>query len=296
LAAQKAKGIAMIKTPSGLQVPVYLMNFPFTLDTGYTNNALMVLVKDKEINHEIAFSQFLTLYHHITKNSLVYLLPSEGNFQDQTYVANLGCYLPHIKDRDIILMSNFKSIPRQGEEKVGVRFFTSMGYEIFQSPYFWEGEADLKYLQKNIYIAGYGQRTDIKTHDWMHSNFNMDIIPIEMNDPMLYHLDCLCHSFSENKVLLATSTVSPDTIKTLEKIVEVIPIPSDLIYMGLTNTLRIGNTILMAGPNTDPEKKALDYYINLCSHHNLSVILFNLSEFAKSGADLSCMFMRLNFI
>ncbi len=75
------------------------------------------------------YKQFMDLYNFVAGGALVNLLPSEGNFQDQVYVANLGIYLPHIKNENHIILSNFTSDPRKGEELVGEKYFNQMGYK-----------------------------------------------------------------------------------------------------------------------------------------------------------------------
>jgi N-dimethylarginine dimethylaminohydrolase len=70
-------------------------------------------MKNYQINRPKAYKQFMDLYNFMAGQSLVHLLPSEGNFQDLVYVANLGLQLPHIKDENHILLSNFTSPPRK---------------------------------------------------------------------------------------------------------------------------------------------------------------------------------------
>ncbi len=115
----------MKETPSQLPLQSYVMNFPFTLSTSDPNNIWMQELSDEDltINKPKAYKQFMDLYNFMSGQSLVYLLPSEGNFQDQVYVANLGLQLPHLKDRNVVLLSNYTSDPRKGEELVGKKFF-----------------------------------------------------------------------------------------------------------------------------------------------------------------------------
>ena len=112
----------MKETPSQLPIPAFVMNFPFTLDTANPNNIWMqeLAPEELQINKAVAYRQFLDLYQFVAGNSLVCNLPSYGNYQDLVYVANLGIYLPHIKGSNHIVLSNFTSEPRQGEEKVGL--------------------------------------------------------------------------------------------------------------------------------------------------------------------------------
>ena len=82
----------MKETPSQLHLQSYVMNFPFSLSTANPNNVWMQELNEEElqINRPKAYKQFMDLYNFMSGQSLVYLLPSEGSYQDQVYVANLG--------------------------------------------------------------------------------------------------------------------------------------------------------------------------------------------------------------
>jgi len=295
----------MKETPSQLQLQSYVMNFPFSLSTSDPNNIWMQELTDDqlEINRPKAYKQFMDLYNFMSGQSLVYLLPSEGNFQDQVYIANLGLHLPHIKDRNVILLSNFTSDPRKGEELVGEKFFQQMGYETHISPYKWEGEADIKYLYDNVYIGGYGQRTDIETYHWMEREFGMNIIKVQMVDEYLYHLDCSIFALNEHQTLVATELFSDEELAEIENHTEIIAIDTEDALCGLTNSVRMGNMILCAS-NIAELKKTHEYYEGekhkietlerICSDAGMEPVIFNLSEYMKSGAMLSCMVMHLN--
>jgi len=84
--------LKMKETPSQLPIQSFVMNFPFTLSTSDPNNIWMQELTDEDlaINRPKAYKQFMDLYNFVSGQTLTYLLPSEGNFQDQVYVANLG--------------------------------------------------------------------------------------------------------------------------------------------------------------------------------------------------------------
>jgi N-dimethylarginine dimethylaminohydrolase len=295
----------MKETPSQLPLQSYVMNFPFSLSTSDPNNIWMQELTDEElsINRPKAYKQFLDLYNFVAGGSLTYLLPSEGNFQDQVYVANLGIYLPHIKDENHIILSNFTSDPRKGEEQVGEKFFNQMGYKTAISPYKWEGEADLKYLYGNKYIGGYGIRSNIKTYEWMEENYGMDILKVAMVDEYLYHLDCSVFALNNNQTLVCAELFDEEELDEMEKYTEIIDIDVEDALGGLTNSVRMGNMILCAS-NISEMKKTHEYYAGekhkletlekICSDAGMEPVIFNLSEFMKSGAMLSCMMMHLN--
>jgi N-dimethylarginine dimethylaminohydrolase len=295
----------MKETPSQLPIQSFVMNFPFSLSTADPNNIWMQELTDDElaINKPKAYKQFMDLYNFVAGGAIVNLLPSEGNFQDQVYVANLGIYLPHIKDENHIILSNFTSDPRKGEELVGEKYFNQMGYKTAISPHKWEGEADLKYLYGNKYIGGYGIRSDIKAYEWMEEQYGMDILKVEMVDEYLYHLDCSIFALNNNQTLVCTELFEEEELIEMEKYTEIIDIDVDDAFGGITNSVRLGNMILCAS-NISELKKSHEYYAGekhkietlekICGDAGMEPVIFNLSEYMKSGAMLSCMMMHLN--
>jgi N-dimethylarginine dimethylaminohydrolase len=255
------------------------------------------------INKPKAYKQFMDLYNFVAGGAIVNLLPSEGNFQDQVYVANLGLYLPHIKNENHIILSNFTSDPRKGEELVGEKYFNQMGYKTAISPYKWEGEADLKYLYGNKYIGGYGIRSNIKAYEWMEETYNMDILKVAMVDEYLYHLDCSIFALNQDQTLVCTELFDEEELQMIEKETEIIDIHVDDALCGLTNSVRLGNMVLCAS-NIAELKKSHEYYEGekhkietlekICGDAGMEPVIFNLSEYMKSGAMLSCMMMHLN--
>ena len=295
----------MKETPSQLHLQSYVMNFPFSLSTENPNNIWMQELSEEElqINRPKAYKQFMDLYNFMSGQSLVYLLPSEGNFQDQVYVANLGLQLPHIKDENKILLSNYTSEPRRGEEWVGKNFFEMMGYDTYISPYKWEGEADIKYLYDNVYIGGYGLRSDIETYNWMEEHFDMEIIKVRMTDEYMYHLDCSIFPLNNDQTLVATELYNPEELALIENHTEIIHVDTDDAIGGMTNSVRLGNMVLCASNIAELKKSHEDYEAEkhkieslekICSNAGMEPVIFNLSEYMKSGAMLSCMVMHLN--
>lgn len=297
----------MKETPSQLPIPAFVMNFPFTLDTKVPNNIWMQELEEEalKINKGVAYRQFLDLYQFVAGNGLVCNLPAKGDYQDLVYVANLGIYLPHIKDSNNIILSNFTSKPRQGEEEVGKPFFELMGYNVHMCPFKWEGEADLKYLYDNVYIGGYGIRSDIKAYEWMEENFDMKIIKVEMVDDYLYHLDCSIFPLTKDKTLICTELFNEDELAQLSQYTEVIDVDVEDALNGITNSVRLGNTMLCASnisemtradENYEAEKHKIESLEKICFNEGLEPVFFNLSEYMKSGAMLSCMMMHLNYV
>lgn len=291
------------KNINSLPVASYMMAFPFTMSTENPNNVWMkdYKPKDLKIDKVKLYKQFLDLYNYVSSDSIVWLLPHEGGFQDQVYVANVGITLPH-KEMTAIA-ANYTSEPRIGEENIFISFMRQIGYDVQKSPYNWEGEADLKHLYDNKFIGGYGIRSDKKTYEWMTEQYDMDIIDVKMTDEYLYHLDCSIFPIDEENTLVCTDVFSNKEIKRIEKVTNIIDVDVDSCYNGITNSVRMYNTILCASNIDELDKKTSDYKTekakvdrlqSICDGLGMEPVFFNISEFYKSGAALSCMFLHLN--
>ncbi len=284
--------------------PSFLMNVPFSLSGDVPNNIWMQELSPEKriINHNKALSQFMELYSFLSRHAIVYLLPSYPGLQDQTYVANLGIVLPHTKEK-IVVISNYRSEPRRDESEIGREFFKLMNFTVKDAPPYFEGEADLKHIKDNVYVGAHGIRTSKDALDWFSKSFDMKVIPFLMSNEYLYHLDCCVLPLSSECVAVCTEIAEPSTVKELEKYVEIYDVSFNDTYMGLMNSVRCGNYLLCASDIDElspshkyykQEKLKINSLNNIGLYLRLEPVYFNLSEYYKSGALLSCMIMHLN--
>jgi N-dimethylarginine dimethylaminohydrolase len=141
-------------------------------------------------------------------------------------------------------VSNYTSAPRRGETEVGVKFFESMGYKVAVPPTKFEGEAELKHLHDNIYVGGYGIRSEKETYDWMERNYDMRIIKVGMSDPYLYHLDGLIFPITSQDTLVCTKMFTRKEVSALEKVTNIISVTPDESYSGICNCVRLPHVVL----------------------------------------------------
>src|SRR5215475_3044837 len=294
--------------PTQLARPTYLLNFPFSYATQVANNPWMedLSSEGRQPDFRRAAAQFLELYRYMAAaGALVYVLPTPlgADLQDLMYTANLGIVLEHLPGQNTVVISNFASPPRRGETPVGVNFFQSMGYEIHVPPTKFEGEAELKHLHDNVYVGGYGIRSEKETYDWMERNFDMRVVQVCLTDPYLYHLDCMVFPITSGNTLVCTELIEQEEIAALEKVTNVIPVSADECYSGICNSVRMPNTVMNSSHLQDLKAGTEEYECEIQKNRKLEdiaanlaleVSYFNLSEYHKSGALLSCMVMHLN--
>ena len=295
------------QNPTQLKRPAYLLNFPFSYTTDVANNAWMTDLSDEDRapDYDKAMTQFLELFRFLSSDGLVYLLPTPGGetLQDLVFTANLGIVLEHVEGLNTVVISNFASEPRRGEGPVGARFFEAMGYDVHMPEARFEGEAELKHLHDNVYVGGYGIRSEIEAYRWMEREFGMEIVKVRETDEFLYHLDCTIFPVTREDTLVCTEMYSKEEIAALERHTNVIDVSVDDCYQGICNSVRLSNTILNSSRIHELKKGTDDYRLELAKNRRLEdiatelafeVSYFNLSEYEKGGALLSCMVMHLN--
>ena len=282
--------------------PVYLLNAPLSLSADSPNNEVMCALTPEQrvIDRGVALDQWGELYSFLAARGLVYLVPSVAGLQDQVFVANLAIRLHHLEST--VVVSNFRSEPRYGETAVGYDFFKSHGFETVIAPPYFEGEADLKYLRDNIYLGAHGIRSSMAALDWFRETYEMDVVPVELTDGRLYHLDCVLFPLTPTQVILCPEFLGRETVARIERVANIISIPLAVAGSATTNCVRTGNTLLSdshietlsaSDPAYVEERTKLDVLGKIAAHHGFEFEFFNLSEFDKSGAALSCHVMHL---
>jgi N-dimethylarginine dimethylaminohydrolase len=283
------------------------MNCPFSYSTDRPNNAWMHELSDEErqVDRTRAMGQFAQLYNYMASDAFVFLLPTPKGcaLQDLVFTANLGVVLEHLPRKDTVVLSNYSSEPRVGETEVGDQFFRAMGYTTVVAPYKFEGEAELKHLHTNVYLGGYGIRSDRKVYEWMDEAFDMQVIKLKEVDEYLYHLDCTVFPVTREDTLVCTELFEEDEVRQLEKVTNVIDVSVDACYAGICNSVRYHNSLLNASNIHSLKAGSKEYFDEIQKNRKLEdiavrlgleVSFFNLSEYLKGGALLSCMVMHLN--
>ena len=293
-------------TPRSLKRPAFLMNAPFSYGTEEANNVWMREIDDAERKPNLprAMAQFLEVYRFLASSGVVYLVldPPEDRLQDLVFTGNLGVVLEHT-EMDVVVLSNFTTEVRRGETEVGLRFFETSGFTSFVCPSKFEGDAELKHLHDNVYVGGYGQRSERESYEWMESEFDMEVVKLAHDDEYLYHLDCTIFPLTRERTLVCTELYDRDELAELDRQTEIIDVSLDACYAGICNSVRLDNLILNSSHVHEIKAGTEDYHSERDKNHLLEKIAvdnalevnyFNLSEYHKGGALLSCMVMHLN--
>lgn len=289
-------------TPAHYPFPVFALCPPVYADNSVKNNPTMKEHDGEKIDRDKFLAQWYNLYNVLAANSLVYLITPVKGLADQTYV-NSFVYLPHIQDRDIVVLSNFTAEGRPGEEQVVGKLLADLGYEIHHCPFKFESGPELKWLQKNIYLGGYGQRSDIQAHRWLEQQFGCKVISIKETDKILYHLDCSVFVMDRYNVIMCAEIIDPAVVKQVEKLANVIPVSRQDAYEGICNSLIVDDAVYNSSPlefmkytddDYNTQKHKNETLERICRDMGKEIVYFDLRESEKSGAKLSCFIEPMN--
>ncbi len=297
------RALTGLRPPYSSGLPIILMSAPFALSTDAPNNQSMRDLPDdrRAIDVARADRDFHRLYRELAEEALVYLLPSTPLLQDQLYTANLLVVPPHLPDTAVI--ANLASPPRRGESMPGRAFLSELGYDIVQSPKYFEGEADLKHLRDNVYVGGYGSRTTMSALRWFAARTDAYVVPFELTNPYLYHLDCVVMPVSSQACVVCVDACPPETVDTIAKFVDVLPVDLDLALAGVTNSVVVGRKIICGTPRASlpaqDERRAVEdrkvaFLESVCDATGRELVELPVGEFTKSGAALSCLVAHLS--
>ncbi|HEY7244432.1 MAG TPA: arginine deiminase-related protein [Xanthobacteraceae bacterium] len=282
-----------------------LMCEPTAFSADVANNALMAEIPPERrvVDSAKALSQWQVLYRLLNREATVYLLPAgrfDTGLQDQVFVANLGVVIP---EANLVVVARFASSARVSEERYGRTFFDDIGYgRVLHSPYAFEGEAEMKRLAPFVYACGYGIRSDFRAYQWMLTQLvghcDVRFVLLRETDPKLYHLDCSLFPLADNVAMVATGAFSKQELAALEAHIDILDVPVAAAHAGVCNMLRVGKKLFsFARPNSGKDEDRLQVRVveGVCKRCGYEPVYVDLTEFVKSGADLSCMVMHLNY-
>jgi N-dimethylarginine dimethylaminohydrolase len=265
---------------------------PRYLSTRIKNNVWM---SGEKIDTERACRQYERLKNVVEALGVTVLeIPPRKDCQDQTYVANIG-----IAIEPYIVLANYKAPGRACEVQPARAFFEELGYECIQPPYHFEGEADLKKWRDGVYFGGHGQFTDRRALDWIADRCKVDIIPLHEVNPKVYHLDCSVLVVDEDNLIVSKAGLDAESFGRLKKLAEVVEPPPEIFTTGITNAYLVREKEICLSGTFNPEmpdyRKAMQWMNCTFDRFGFTVLFMDVDEFDKSGADLSCCIMHLDF-
>jgi len=272
-------------TPVFLQ-PTFLMCPPKLYDVNYVINPWMA-GNVRGSSREQAAKQWGQLCHALGQVALVMQVEPEPGWPDMVFTANAGL----VRD-GVVAMSSFLHPERQGEESHFRKWFSDLGFKIFEMPSAtpFEGEGDALFEADGSRLwAGHGVRTIESSHVQLQDLWGVEVISLRLVDPRFYHLDtCFC-PLRDGQLLYFPAAFDAESNAKIEfrySMARRIPVREVDALRFACNAINVSRLILMNEVSNE-----------LCREleaRGFEVVQVRLTEFLKAGGAAKCLVLRLS--
>lgn len=206
------------------------------------------------------------------------IMDAAPGLPDLVFTANAGLIVG-----DRVLLSRFRHPERAGEEPVVRAWFEAAGYQTTPARWWNEGEGDLL-LTHDLVLAGFGFRTDRRSHDEVADFAGRPVLSLELVDPRWYHLDTALAVLDPEAGSIAyhPAAFSPSSRQLLrERFPDaVVASEADALAFGLNASSDGRNVVLASG--------APAFAAQLVDRGYVPVPL-DTSELQKAGGSVKCI-------
>ncbi len=265
-----------------MKKPQFLMCPPDYFDIEYSINPWMDASTKVESSMKEQWQKLHDTFFEV--GAEVQLMSPQKGWPDMTYVDVGVLY------KDIFVPSNFMYPERQGESPYSIDWFEDNDFKIKQidSTFALEGHGDTLWAGDRLF-CGYGFRSTVEAHHELSRILNeigdVDVIPIELIDARLYHLDtCFC-PLDKNTAFYFPGAFSKKAQRMLEKNIDLIPISEEDALKFACNAVVIDKHILI--PSGAKETNEMLERLGFTVHE------IPMSEFMKGGGACKCLSMPL---
>ncbi len=213
----------------------------------------------------------------------VELMTPQSGLPDLVFTANAGLVFGNR-----FYSSRFRHLVRARETPHFDAWFSAHGFEVHHLPEgtYFEGAGDALFCGDTL-IAGYRIRSDVRGHQYLGRQLQVQVLPLELIDDRFYHLDtCFC-PLAPGEALYYPGAFDAYARRVLEAhIPRLRPVvEEDALRFGC-NAVVVGKTVVV---NAGCERLLSDL-----REWGYDPVAVELDEFIKSGGSAKCLTLRLD--
>ncbi len=234
----------------------------------------------------LAHKQWNDLRDAIAQHAHVALEPPERDLPDIVFTANAGLVLGKK-----VIISRFRSVERQGEEKHNRAWFSENGFEILDWPQdvFFEGAGDALFDRgQELLWVGHGFRSDEAVPLLIDKMLGRRTAALNLIDPRFYHLDtCLC-PLAGGALLYFPTAFDEKSRALIESLVPTkkrIPVEEEDALKFCCNAVDLDGHVFMNDASEGLKSQLRDA--------GFTPVITPLSEFMKAGGGAKCLTLKL---
>nr|WSW47524.1 arginine deiminase-related protein [Streptomyces sp. NBC_01001] len=258
----------------------YLMCRPSHFEVVYAINPWMD--PEKPVDTELAVLQWerlRELYREL--GHTVELIDPVPGLPDMVYAANGATVVD-----GRVLGARFRNAERIPEGPAYLDWFRENGFtELHDPEYVNEGEGDFL-VTAGFVLAGYGFRSDERSHQEAEAFFGRPVISLELVDPRYYHLDTALAVLDGDEIMYHPEAFAPGSRALLETLFpDALPVSAeDAAVFGL-NVVSDGLNVVL------PE--AAEGLAGRLRERGFRPIGMDLSELLKGGGSVKCCTLEI---
>jgi N-dimethylarginine dimethylaminohydrolase len=245
---------------------------------------------NKAIDSELALSQWNSLRRAFEDaGCTTYAIDPIEGFEDMVYAAN-QVFVGHVpRHAPFVIPSRMRFPSREREVAYYVEWFRRRGYAVLTLPLgeeFLEGHGDLLWHENRAVVwAGYGfrsTRAGVERFSQLMQTFDVDVRPLELVDPVFYHLDTCLMPLNADAAVIYSGAFSQESLEALRHgWIRLYEMPRDDAMRFVCNGVTVNGRVI--GSHVSPALScALDA-------EHLTFVNVDLSEFEKGGGSAFCM-------
>jgi len=234
----------------------------------------------------LAHRQWNDLRDQIAQHAQVALEPPERDLPDIVFTANAGLVLGKK-----VIVSRFRSLERQGEEKHNRAWFAENGFEILDWPQdvAFEGAGDALFDRgQELLWVGHGFRSDAAVPVLLEKMLGRKTAALNLIDPRFYHLDtCLC-PLAGGALLYFPAAFDEKSSALIESLVPAkkrIAVEEEDALKFCCNAVDLDGHVFMNDASEGLKAQLQDA--------GFTPVITPLSEFMKAGGAAKCLTLKL---
>jgi phenylacetate-CoA ligase len=175
---------------------------------------------------------------------------------------------------------------RQVEQTARAHAYANAGYEVIcdaSSPV-WEGGDVVVHPRGTSMFLGYGPRSDKAAAMWLERHAGVPVVPLELCDRHLYHLDTAMTVLPDGCALVCASALTDESLARLERaagITHVIMVPRTAALRFGLNVVPVGDTIICGA--------AIPAIASIIRARGFRVTVAELGQFHLAGGSAACL-------
>lgn len=259
----------------------YAMCAPTYFGVEYSINPWMDV--SRRVDPERAHDQWQRLHDAlVAAGATIELITPQPGVPDLVFTANAG-----LVDGGNFILATFRHRERQAERPYTASFFADRGFQVVELPagQVQEGAGDALPFRGTL-VAGHGFRSERRSYESIAQR-GIDVLPVRLVDPRLYHLDIVFCPIDDRRALVAPSGLSRESLKAVSRLVpEPIGLSDDDALRFAANSVVVDRTIVM--PRVPPAVG------RKLERHGFAVVECDMSEFQKAGGACRCLTLALD--